>query len=452
MNQSRNTFLCLLVTFSLLFTYFTDEAKGGEKIFQYPINVGVLENGLKVVSVEYDSPGLISYYTVVRTGSRNEVEEGKSGFAHFFEHMMFRGTERHSSEDFNDILKGVGADHSANTSDDRTMYHFLASSDALETIMDLESDRFQNLKYDEEAFKKEAGAVLGEYRKNITNPFMPIGEKLHDTAYQTHTYKHTTMGFLKDIEDMPNQFEHSLFFFDIYYRPNNCVIVVVGDVDHESLMALAEKYYGKWGSGPKPPEIPQESPQTEEKRVKIAWDNPTLPIIAIGYHGPAFSDREIDMPTLDVLSQVAFSQSSPLYRKLVIEEQIVEFVQGGAGDRRDATMFTIYTRVKDPANVEMVEAEIYKAIEEVKNVPVDEERLASIKSHMKYQFAMGLNSPGSIASTLAHYINLTGDPETVNRVYELYDAVTAQDIQNITKKYFTKENRTVVNLSHEGGE
>ena len=452
MNHSRSILSYLLAIFSLLFTILTEESKGGEKIFQYPISVGVLENGLKVISVEFDSPGIISYYTVVRTGSRNEVEAGKSGFAHFFEHMMFRGTENHSSEDFNDIIKAVGADFNANTSDDRTLYHFLSSSEALETIMDLESDRFQNLKYDEDDFKKEAGAVLGEYRKGVTNPFLPIRERMRDSAFQTHTYKHTTIGFLEDIEDMPNQYEHSLFFFDTYYRPNNCIIVVVGDVNHESLMALAEKYYGKWGSGPQQPEVPQEAPQTEEKREKLGWDNPTLPIIAISYHGPAFSDTEIDMPALDVLSQVAFSQSSPLYRKLVIEEQLVEFIQGNAQDRRDATMFEIFTRVKDPANVQMVEQEIYKAIEEVKNVPVDEERLASIKSHMKYQFAMNLNSPGSIASTLAHYISLTGDPETVNRVYDLYDRVSAQDIKNIAKKYFAVENRTVVNLSHKGGE
>ncbi|MCH7774878.1 MAG: insulinase family protein, partial [Bacteroidetes bacterium] len=231
-----------------------------------------------------------------------------------------------------------------------------------------------------------------------------------------------------------------------------CIILVVGDVNHESLMTLAEKYYGNWESGPEQPEVPREAPQTEEKREKLGWENPTLPIMAIGYHGPAFSDTEIDMPALDLLSQLAFSQSSPLFRKLVIEEQLVDFIQGSAGDRRDATMFMIFTRVKDAANVEMVEQEIYKTLEETKTVLADEERLASIKSHMKYQFAMGLNSPKNIASTLAHYINLTGDPESVNRVYELYDAVTAQDIQNITKKYFTEENRTVVNLSHEGGE
>ena len=452
MKLSKGSATYLFAIILLSTTFYAAETKGGEKIFQYPINVGVLENGLSVISVEFDSPGLIAFYTIVRTGSRNEIEPGKSGFAHFFEHMMFRGTDKYSSTDYNDILKGVGADHNAFTNDDITAYHSLSSSDALEAIMDIESDRFQNLKYDEEDFKKEAGAVLGEYRKSITSPFLPLIEKLRDTAYETHTYKHTTMGFLTDIKDMTNQYEHSLYFFDTYYRPENCTVLVVGDVDHADLMALAEKYYGNWERGKGQPEVPKEGPQKEEKREKLGWDNPTLPILAIGYHGPAFSDTEIDMPALDLLSQVAFSQSSPLYRKLVIEEQLVDFIQGSAGDRRDATMFNIFTRVKEVANVEMVEQEIYKALEEAKNVPVDEERLASIKSHMKYQFAMGLNSPRSVAQTLAHYIGLTGDPETVNRVYELYDRVTAEDIQYVTKKYFTDENKTVVNLSYDGGE
>ena len=452
MKLSKGSATYLFAIILLSTTFYAAETKGGEKIFQYSLNVGVLENGLSVISVEFDSPGQIEFYTIVRTGSRNEIEPGKSGFAHFFEHMMFRGTDKYSSTDYNDILKGVGADHNAFTNDDITAYHSLSSSDALEAIMDIESDRFQNLKYDEEDFKKEAGAVLGEYRKSITSPFLPVIEKLRDTAYETHTYKHTTIGFLRDIEDMPNQYEHSLYFYDTYYRPENITVLVVGDVDLAVLMVLAENYDGDWEKGKGQPEVPKEGPQKEGKREKLGWENPTLPILAIGYHGPAFSDTEIDMPALDLLSQVAFSQSSPLYRKLVIEEQLVDFIQGSAGDRRDATMFNIFTRVKEVANVEMVEQEIYKALEEAKNVPVDEERLASIKSHMKYQFAMGLNSPRSVAQTLAHYIGLTGDPETVNRVYELYDRVTAEDIQNVTKKYFTDENKTVVNLSYDGGE
>ena len=124
-----------------------------------------LDNGLTVISVPYDAPGIVAYYTVVRTGSRNEVEEGLTGFAHFFEHMMFRGTPRYTSEQYNDALKQFGVDSNAFTTDDWTCYHITAPAAALEKIVELEADRFQNLQYDQPGFQKEARAVLGEYNK-----------------------------------------------------------------------------------------------------------------------------------------------------------------------------------------------------------------------------------------------------------------------------------------------
>ncbi len=188
-------------------------------IFPYPVTKTVLENGLTVLTIPYDSPGLVAYYTVVRTGSRNEVEAGHSGFAHFFEHCMFRGTVKYPADKYNDILKRLGADSNAFTTDDWTCYHIVASSDALETLADIESDRFMNLKYSEEAFKTESGAILGEYNKNYSIPFESMFETLQNTAFTTHTYKHTTMGFLSDIRDMPNQYQYSLKFLDRFYRP-----------------------------------------------------------------------------------------------------------------------------------------------------------------------------------------------------------------------------------------
>ena len=149
-------------------------AQGESKILPYPISQDTLENGLKVISIPFDSPGIIAYYTVVRTGSRNEVEPGKSGFSHFFEHMMFRGTDKYPKDKFNDVLKSIGADNNAYTSDDQTVYHTFASSAALETIMDIESDRFMHLHYTEDEFKTEAGAILGEYNKNSSRPFQAI--------------------------------------------------------------------------------------------------------------------------------------------------------------------------------------------------------------------------------------------------------------------------------------
>jgi zinc protease len=441
---------CLLLAAAVVAGAGAGAADTKDNVFPYPINQTVLENGLKVVSIPFDSPGIIAYYTVVRAGSRNEVEPGLSGFAHFFEHMMFRGTERYSKDQYTGVLKSIGADNNAFTSDDVTAYHTLASADALETIMDIEADRFMNLKYSVEDFKTEAGAILGEYNKNYSNPFQAIFEKLRETAYQTHTYKHTTMGFLKDIVDMPNQYDYSLKFFDRWYRPEHCVLVVVGDVRHDRLVALARKYYGNWKRGSYTLDVPLDPPQTEEKQVVIPWKARTLPILTMGYHGPAFSDTQIDMPAMDLLSQVVFSQTSELFTKLVIQEQLVEFVQGGQGDSHDPGLFIVTTRIKDPNHIERVKGEIVAAIEKAKTVPVTPERLADIKSHLRYSYAMGLSNADAIAGSIAHYVKLTGDPQSVNRVYALYDAVTPQDIMMVANKYFGATNRTVVVLQQEG--
>src|SRR5262249_13571963 len=153
-------------------------------------------------------------------------------------HMMFRGTEKYSSERYNAIIKELGADSNAFTSDDLTVYHALASKSALATLVDIEADRFQRLSYKEPDFQKEAGAVAGEYNKNASNPREKMAEARMDHAFSRHTYKHTTMGFLKDIENMPNEYAYSRQFFDRYYRPDNVTLLVVGDVDPQELFSL----------------------------------------------------------------------------------------------------------------------------------------------------------------------------------------------------------------------
>ncbi|MFA6027260.1 MAG: insulinase family protein, partial [Ignavibacteriaceae bacterium] len=174
------------------------------KPFPYPIEQHKMANGLNVVTVKFDSPEIVSFFLVVRVGSRNEVEEGVTGFAHFFEHMMFRGTEKYDKDKYNEELKAIGASANANTSLDRTIYHMTGNAQKLEKMFELESDRFQNLHYPIHDFKTEAGAVKGEYTKNIASPFAQLEENIANTAFDAHTYKHTTMGFLKDIIDMPN--------------------------------------------------------------------------------------------------------------------------------------------------------------------------------------------------------------------------------------------------------
>ncbi|MHC5542564.1 M16 family metallopeptidase, partial [Singulisphaera rosea] len=342
-----------------------------EKIFPFPIKTTALDNGLTVMSVPFDSPGIIAYYTVVRTGSRNEVEKGLSGFAHFFEHMMFRGTEKYSQDKYNDVVKSLGADANAFTSDDLTCYHMTAPSSALATIVEIEADRFRNLKYDQADFQKEARAVLGEYNKSASSPFLILNETMQDKAYTAHTYKHTTIGFLADIKDMPNQFAYSKTFFDRWYRPENCTIVVAGDVDHDRLVRLVRKDYGSWEKGRSSVTIPVEPEQTSERSARLGWPLPTLPILYLGFHIPAGEPRNPDTAALSALAQAVFGETSPLYKSLVLEEQRVTLLAADAESKRDPGLLTIVAQVRKPEEVAGVRTRIEAALAEAAKTPID---------------------------------------------------------------------------------
>jgi len=424
----------------------------GDDIFPYPVHEKALANGLRVVAVPYDSPGTVAYFSVVRTGSRDEVEPGKSGFAHFFEHMMFRGTERRSQAEYNDVLKRMGADSNAFTTDDYTCYYIIGPSAELATMMEIESDRFQSLRYDEDAFRAEALAVRGEYDKNASSPFLPMWERMRERAFDRHTYGHTTMGYLADIDAMPDQFEYSLSFFDRFYRPENVVLLVVGDVEPESVFEMAATHYAGWERGYQPPAVVAEPPQGERHEDQLEWPSPIRPHLMMGFRAPAFSDSSPETATLDVISQLLFSESAPLYQTLVVDEQWVDFVQGSYSDHRDPYLFTVFARAQSDDELAKTREAIHEHLESLKAEPVDAERLERIKSHLRYSLATGLDSPGAVGFTLAGYLNLTGDPQSINRVHEQYAAITPETIQRVAREVFTPERTTVVTLGHTAAE
>ncbi len=436
-----------LVAFSLLGDLGTP-ARAANDIFPYTTRQETLDNGLKLVVIPYDSPGTVAYFTVVRTGSRQEVEPGHSGFAHFFEHMMFRGTEKYSTDAYNEVLKRMGADSNAFTTDDYTNYYIIGPAAELETMMDIESDRFKNLRYGENDFRREALAVLGEYNKNASSPFLPMYERMRELAFHKHTYRHTTLGFLKDIKAMPDHYDYSLSFFDRYYRPENSILLLVGDTDPATVFAKAKRYYGDWKKGYRAAEIESEPHQTEAQEGHIGWPAPIRPHLMVGYRAPAFSADSVDTAALDLLGQLLFSESAPLYQKLVVDEQWVDFVEGSYSDHRDPYLFTIFSRIKSEDLLPKVRAAIEEHIQGLQRRPVREERLERIQSHLRYSFAYSLDSPGSIAFTIANYLSLTGDPGTVNRVYEQYQKVTPADIQRLASELFRTDRQTLVTLSH----
>ncbi|MCF8261708.1 MAG: insulinase family protein [Melioribacteraceae bacterium] len=421
-------------------------AGSNDNILPYPIHQERLENGLNVVTVPFDSPGIASFYIVVRVGARNEVEEGVTGFAHFFEHMMFRGTDKYPKKKYQAALKSIGASANANTSQDRTVYHMTGNANKLDLMFELEADRFQNLNYSEPDFKVEAGAVKGEYTKNNASPYSQLFENLQNTAFDEHTYKHTTMGFFDDIVDMPNQYEYSKEFYDRYYRPEYCTIVVVGDASHEKVMELTKKYFGNWERGSYVSEVPTEPKQTETRYTHLK-NGSIPPFMMLAFKGPAFNDKEIDMPALDVLSTIVFSSTGDLYKKLVLEERKVRFIGGGAFDSRDPNMFNIQASLINVEDIQYVKDEVMKAIEKVKKEGVDAETLVRTKSNLKYSFAMRIDSPDNIANSLAHYIQLTGDPESLNRIYKLYEKVSVDDIKMVAEKYFVPTGLTIATIS-----
>ena len=436
----------LTVIFLMLASCGTSNETAEDKIFPYPYAVNDLENGLRVVTVSTGYPDVVALYIVVNVGSRNEVEPGRSGFAHLFEHMMFRGTEKYPPEKWEAIMQAAGAETNAYTSDDRTVYHAVFSKDDLEPILELEADRFQNLKYTEEQFRTETRAVLGEYNKNFASPMRKLEEIIRETAFTTHTYRHTTMGFEKDVENMPEMYDYGLQFFDRYYRPEYTTVSIVGDVKPQEVLPLVQKYWGSWKRGTHTAAITPEPPQVAPKTVDFTFHAPTLPIVNIAFHAPAYDDEINDSAVLDVISFQAFSENSTLYKKLVVEEQKVETLFPGYYDHTDPYLFEATAMVKDAKDMEYVTSRILDTFEKLKSTAIPAKELEDVKSHLRYQFALGMDSTPAIAGTLAHYIGLRRTPETINKRYELYRKVTAEDVMRVAKKYFIEKERTIATL------
>lgn len=417
-----------------------------QNILPYPIHSTVLKNGLQVVCIPYDSPGLVSFQIIMRVGSRDETESGKTGFAHFFEHMMFRGTKKYSKEAYDKVLKSVGASANANTWLDRTVYHMTGNAAMLETMFELESDRFMNLAYSEQDFKTEAGAVKGEYTKNFSSPFRRLDEKMNEVAFTKHTYSHTTMGYFKDIVDMPKQFDYSLKFFDRFYRPEYATLLVVGDAKPEEVTKLAEKYFGNWEHGKFSSKIPMEPEQEKIRFAHVAMEG-VPPVLMFNYKTPSFNDKPEDVIALDVLMAVLFSEKSNIHKKLVITEQKARSLSSEVLFTRDPYVLSIEAVLKNKDQMFDVEYEIRKAIEKAAEDGVENNLLQEVKKRIRYSFSMGMNSPDAIANSMAYFIWVSADPQALNKAYALYEKVTLADLKRVAQTYLKPSKLTLSTVS-----
>ena len=438
----------ILILGIVTFLAFSGFAKNpdAKKIFPFPCSKIVLDNGLKIFFIPFDSPGLVSYYSIVRTGSRDEWEEGKSGFAHFFEHMMFRGTENVPGKMYDSIITSIGADANAYTSDDETVFHLNLASEDLEKVIQLESDRFQHLKYSLQQFQTESGAVYGEYRKGRTSPWSVAFEEMHNLAFDKHTYKHTTIGFEKDIKNMPNMYDYSVSFYQRYYRPSNVVILVVGDFNKAKTESWIRKYYHDWKPGYIEPKIEQEPKQLAPRSKSVEYEGKTLPLIMLGYKMDAFNTKNKNYLSMVHFADLAFGETSALYKKLVLDEQKIQVLETNPGVNRDPYMFEIYVMVKDEKDIDYVLSEIRKTINAYREKPVEAAQLDELKKRNKYSFLMSLDNSDAVAGVLAGYVALAGDVEVVNEYYSGLGAITPANMQAAVQNYFIPSNENLIIL------
>ncbi|MBX5482045.1 MAG: insulinase family protein [Myxococcaceae bacterium] len=421
-------------------------AKKPERIFPYELKVSTLPNGLTVVRVPFHSPGLVAYYSVARVGSRNEVEPKHTGFAHFFEHMMFKGTAAHPEGSREKILAKGGFDDNAYTTDDFTTYHSYGPSSALKELVEVEADRFKNLSYSEPSFQTEAKAVLGEYHKNAARPELKLEETLLSTAFTKHTYQHTTLGFYDDIKAMPGYYEYSKEFFRRWYTPDNVVLVIVGDFDDAQLMGWIAKNYGDWKGHKADVKIPAEPSQGELCAATLPWEGPALPRLMLAWHTPAARLDTRDAAIQEVLAAYLVGPTSELHKELVLDRQLLESITSWYYPHRDPNLFTIDATLKDEKNREAALDRINKAIRDLVSNRVDGKRVEAIKSNARYGILMNLESPDDVAGQLAQFIGVYGDPMALEKHLQNIAMVKPQDLVQFARRYFIARNRTEISL------
>jgi len=448
MIRSRILAAALCLTALTSFAAIAQDAPAPSDILPFKAAEKTLDNGLKVIVVPTGFPNIVSLQIPVQTGSRNEVEPGKSGFAHFFEHMMFRGTKQYPPDAYNAIITKAGARQNAWTSDDLTNYHITFAKEDLEKILEIEADRFQNLAYSEEQFKTEARAVLGEYNKNSQNPIRKILEVQRENAFTTHTYRHTTMGFIQDIEDMPNQFDYAKTFFSRWYRPEKTTIIVAGDVEPNRVFELVEKYWGDWKRGTFTVDIPQEAEHKGPVYAHVPWTSPTLPWVTVAFHGPSFFQTE-DQAAMDTMFDLSFGQTSDIYKRLVEQEQKVDQLFYFGGPNYDPTLFTVFARVKDPKDAVYVRDQILQSFAKLRTEQLDAKRVADAKANSRYGFVRALDNTDAIAATVARFAHFERSYDTLNNYYRALDKVGPAQIQQVAQKYFTDRNLVVTTLSQQ---
>lgn len=445
----------------LLVTMMAGLAHG--QFLPYPVHKRTLPNGLDVIVIETpEFKDVLSFNTLILAGSGRENENGRSGLAHLFEHIIFRH-DHDTPQAYQAAVESMGAFNNAYTWYDVTYYHPLTFTSNLEKLAALEGSRFRELRYSERVFRTEAGAVYGEYRRIASDPSLRLEEILTDLMYgKAHGYGHSTIGYLDDVKDMPNAYRSAVAFYNAYYRPNNAVVIVAGDVKAEVAFRVVEKHYGSWVKRPIPQQ-PDPGPVNGPKTHHEEWPSEVPPRVSVSYRVPAFSPGSAEGAVIQAMSELMGGETAPLYRKLRFDDQVatamhVDSTSAVGFDARplstDVTVAEEKYGQQGRALLNRIAADVSTAFEGLASFssqPGAAKRLESIKSQLRFDILASLNSPSNIAENFANYYRFTRDPQVLEKVAAAIASLQPSDVDAFAKTHFRPQNRVTITLAPKGG-
>lgn len=401
-----------------------------------------LPNGLRVLSAADHSSPTVAIQVWYHVGSKDDPQK-RSGFAHLFEHIMFKSTKNMKSEMMDRLTEDVGGFNNAFTADDVTVYFEVVPSNYLETLIWAEADRLSGLNVDDANFKSERDVVKEEFRQGVLAP--PYGRfeyLLQEKSFLEHPYKRPTIGSIEDLDAA--SLKDVQDFHTTYYRPDNATLVVVGDFDPAQFDKWVDKYFAPIAKPDRPlPRVQVKEPMRKSEIRLTEYGRNDLPAVGLTYLTPRQADADSDaLRVADAI--LSAGESSRLYNSLVYNQQLAAEVNSSAETREDASLFVLTAVLSEGKKVEDAEKSLLAEIKKLQDAPVSAAELEKAKNQIITGQLRQRETSNGKALALGEAAVLLGDPARVNTDLDRLQAVTAADVQRVMKKYFTDANRLVL--------
>ena len=401
-----------------------------------------LKNGLHVILHEDHSTPIVAVTIMYHVGSKNETT-GRTGMAHFFEHLLFEGSQNIGRGQYSKFVENAGGALNANTSQDRTFYYELLPSNQLELGLWLESERLLHAKVETVGIETQREVVKEEKRQRIDNqPYGNLFGATLDAAFDVHPYSWAPIGSMEDLNAAQEQ--DFIDFYKTFYVPNNAVLSIAGDINIEETKALVKKYFEGIPRGTK--EIPRPTVKEPINKGEVrdtVMGKDQLPMIVMAYHIPAQGTTEFY--AVDMLNQIlAQGESSRLNRALVEEKQLALFSSAFTYNTEDPGLTLAFSLANMGIEPKQVEDAMLEEIEKVKKELISENEFQKLRNQIESNFVQANSTVAGIAESLANYHMYYGNANLINTEIQRYLAVTREDIQKSAQKYYIPENRVVM--------